>query len=320
MKRTITSLAIALFVSTSAVAQSYPSTPIRIVAPYAAGGGLDAISRIIAQGMNERLGQPVIVENRPGAGGMIGADYVAQSPADGYTFLIAGAELMINPILNPSAKYKYARDFIPVMLLAESPNVIVANASVESGSLKEILERKGPADQLSFATPGSGTAQHLAFEALRFESKKTLLHIPYRGAGPAVIDLLGGQVRFSISGLPPLIPHIRSGKLRALAVTQRTRSTLVPDVPTVEEATGIKGVDMYSAYFGMHAPAGTPREIIETVQKTVAAILAQETTRKKIEEMGVEVVAMPATSFGKRLQMEAIQFEKVIRHANISLN
>ncbi len=321
MKKWIAGLAamVALVGGSATYAQSaYPNKPIRMVVPYAAGGGLDAITRLVAQAMSEGLGQSIIVDNKPGAGGTIGADFVAKSPADGYTVLMAGnPELVINPTLIPATRYKVDRDFIPVMLVAESPNVIVANPTLK-GSLREIMAgRLSSEGAMTVGTPGLGSPQHMSLEVMNDLGKPELVHVPYKGAGPAVTDALGGQVRLAITGAPPLMQHIKSGKLKALAVTQPKRSSLLPDVPSFDEASGVHGLEAYSTWYGLLVPAGTSAPVVDALRQSVASVLARPEVKAKINAMGSEVIALPTTAFGERMKAELKRYEDVIRRFNI---
>jgi tripartite-type tricarboxylate transporter receptor subunit TctC len=322
MRRLVSGVAaaVALAVGFNVHAQnaSFPTKPIRMVVPYAAGGGLDVITRVVAQAMSEGLGQPIVVENKAGGGGMIGAETVARAQPDGYTVLMAGnPELVINPTLMPGARYNVTRDFVPIMLVAESPNIIVAHPSFR-GSLREVIEGTYRSDgSITVGTPGNGSPQHLSIEVLKSMGKADLIHVPYKGAGPAVVDVLGGQIKLAITGAPPLLPYIRSGKLNALAVTQPKRTSLAPDIPTVEEATGIKGMEAYSTWYGLLAPTGTPPAVIDVLKKSITAVLARPDIRSKLNEMGTEVVAMPAAGFDDRMKSELKRYEDVIRRFNI---
>jgi tripartite-type tricarboxylate transporter receptor subunit TctC len=328
MKQWITGLAAAVTITVGvgvgvgaqAQTPSYPTKPIRMVVPYAAGGGLDAIARLVAQGMSEGLGQTIVVENKAGAGGTIGADSVAKAVPDGYTLLMAGnPEPVINPTLMTGVRYNVARDFVPVMLVAESPNIIVSNASFKEG-LREIMEGRfqGPG-AITVGTPGQGSPQHIAVEVLRSLGKTDLVHVPYKGAGPAVVDVLGGQIRLAITGSPPLLAHIKSGKLKALAVTQSKRSSLIPNVPTFEEATGMKGLETYSTWYGLLAPTGTPAAVVEVLRKSIAAVLAKPELIAKINAMGSDVVALPTSAFSERMNAELKRYEEVIRRFNVKV-
>jgi tripartite-type tricarboxylate transporter receptor subunit TctC len=321
MKTWLTGLAAALALTTGLAAHAqgaYPTKPIRMVVPYAAGGGLDAITRLVAQAMAEGLKQPIVVENKAGAGGTIGAEFVAQAAPDGYTVLMAGnPELVINPTLIPTTRYNITRDFIPVMLVAESPNILVARPGMK-GSLREVVAGAMRSEgAMSVGTPGQGSPQHIALEVMNSLGKADFVHVPYKGAGPAMADALGGQVRFALTGSPPLVPQIKAGKLQALAVTQPRRSTLLPDIPTFEEATGVRGLESYSTWYGLLVPAGTPAPVVDTLHKSIAAVLANPDIKAKINAMGAEVVATPTTAFGERMKSEFKRYEEVIRRFNI---
>lgn len=307
----------ALSLGALAQAPAYPSKPIRLIVPYAAGGGLDGITRIVAQAMGEGLGQTFVVDNKAGGGGMIGAETVAKATPDGYTLLMAGnPELVINPVLSPSVRYQVTRDFTPIMLVAESPNVLAAHAAV-SGTLAELLDGRAGHGPLTIGTPGQGSPQHLAIASLGSFAKATLVHVPYKGAGPAVVDTLGGQTKLALVGAPAVLPYVRTGKLRALAVTQATRSALAPDIPTVEEATGVKGLGNYTTWYGLLAPAGTPAPVVETLQASIAGVLARPDIRKKLADMGTEVVALPAAAFAERIKTDLARNELVIKRFSI---
>jgi tripartite-type tricarboxylate transporter receptor subunit TctC len=305
------------FGSTASAQTAYPNKPIRMIVPYAAGGGLDAVTRTVAQGMSELLGQTIVVENKAGAGGTIGAEMVARATPDGYTVLMAGnPELVIAPALTPATvRYNLAKDFIPIMLVSESPNVVFAHPSV-TGSLADIVSGKYAVEP-AVASPGLGSPQHIALEVLNAGSKQKLTHVPYKGAGPAVGDVLGGQVKLGISGAPPLIPHIKAGKLRALAVTQARRSLLIPDVPTVEEATGVRGMEAFTTWYGLLAPAGTPAEAVAALSKAIMTVLARPEVKAKLASMGTDLVALPSGPFSERMKFEAKRYEEVVQRFNI---
>jgi tripartite-type tricarboxylate transporter receptor subunit TctC len=298
-------------------ASNYPNKPIKMIVPYAAGGGLDAVTRTVAQAMSEVLRQTIVVDNRAGAGGTIGTEAAVRSAPDGYTLLMAGnPELVIAPVLTPgTVRYNVGKDLVPIMLVAESPNIIIAHPSV-TASLPDILSGKAHVDP-GVGTPGQGSPQHIALEVLSASSKQKMLNVPYKGAAPAVADVLGGQVKLGIVGAPPVVSYFKSGKLRAVAVTQGKRSPLVPDVPTVEELTGIKGLDAFSTWYGLLAPAGTPPQVVDALQKAAAAVLARPEMKSKLAAMGTDVVATPTAAFGERIRNELKRYEDVVRRFNI---
>jgi len=311
------SFAAGLCAPAAAQAPSYPARPIRMIVPYAPGGGLDAVTRAVAQPMSELLGQSIVIDNRTGAGGTIGAEAVARSAPDGYTLLMAGnPELVIAPAITPATvRYNVMKDFIPIMLVAESPNIIFAHPSV-TGSLADIVSGKYKVEP-AVGTPGQGSPQHIALEVLNATSKQKLVHVPYKGAAPAVADVIGGQVKLGIVGAPPVLANMKAGKLRALAVTQAKRTPLAPDIPTVEELTGIKGLDAFSTWYGLLAPAGTPPQVVEALQKSIATVLARPDMKAKLAAMGTDVVALPAAGFADRMRHELKRYEEVVQRFNI---
>lgn len=313
----LTGLSVA-FVSVAHAQTAYPQKPIRMVVPYAAGGGIDAIARLVAQDVSDGLGQPIAVDNKAGAGGMIGAEIVARAQPDGYTVLFAGnPELTINPSLMGSTRYNVAKDFIPLMLVSESPNVLVAHPGLKA-SLRDIVEGQDRGDgTLSIGTPGQGTPQHLTVEVLKSLSKAQWVHVPYKGAAPAIVDVLGGQTRLVLTGAPPLLQHIKSGKLKPLAVMQPKRSALMPDIPTFEEASGLKGLESYSTWYGVLVPAGTPAGVVDTLQKSLTTTLSRPEVRQKLQDLGTEVVAQPGKQFADRIRLEGQRYGDVIRRFNL---
>lgn len=310
-------IGLALTGSAFARAPTYPTKPIRMIVPYAAGGGLDVVTRNVAQAMSELLGQAIVVENKTGAGGTIGAEAVSRAAPDGYTVLMAGnPELVIAPVLTPAVvRYSVAKDFLPIMLVAESPNIIFAHPSV-TGSLADIVTGRLTVEP-AVGTPGQGSPQHIALEVLNASSKQKLVHVPYKGAAPAVADTIGGQIKLGIVGAPPVLPNLKVGKLRALAVTQAKRSPIAPEIPTVEEVTGIKGLEMFTTWYGLLAPAGTPPQAAEALQKAAATVLARPEMKAKLAALGTDVVALPGTQFADRMKVELKRYEEVVRRFNI---
>jgi tripartite-type tricarboxylate transporter receptor subunit TctC len=293
-------------------AQDYPVKPVRIVVPFAAGGPNEIVARLVGQKLADAFGQPFIVESRPGAGGNIGTDFVAKAPADGYTLLSAGpGSLVINPLLG-SVPYDTARDFAPVSLMATAPNVLVVHPSVPANSVKELiaLARSRPGE-LNYASGGAGSTPHLAAALFTAMAGIRIAHVPYKGTGPAVTDLLGGQVQMAVLGIPTVLPHIRSGKLRALAVTGRRRSSQLPDVPTVDEA-GVSGYEV-SPWYGLLAPAATPREIVARLSAEVTRILHSAELREKLAAQGAEPANGTPEEFAAYLRVEAVRWAPVVR-------
>ncbi|SCK35197.1 Tripartite-type tricarboxylate transporter, receptor component TctC [Variovorax sp. HW608] len=300
-------------------ARPYPSAPIRMVVPYSAGGGIDAVARMLAQGMSEELHQPVVVDNRGGAGGMLGAEAVAKAQPDGYTVLLAGnPELTITPQLQAKANYSAVTDFAPVVLVSQSPNILVASSSLGAKTLREALEaaRKRPGG-ITVGTPGNGSPQHIAVEVLRMQTGLDIMHVPYKGAGPATVAVLGGEVSFALVGAPPVLPHISSGKLAAYAVTQQKRSPLVPDVPTVGESLGTMQNDDFVTWYGLLVPAHAPAEVVEALSKAAFSVLKRSDSRSRLAALGTDLVAMPAAAFAERMRQETRLYGEVIKRFGI---
>ena len=301
-------LAVAQLVS----AQGYPSKPMRVIVPYAPGGATDLIARLVGQKLTERLGQPVIVENRPGAGGVIGAEAGAKAPADGHTVLLAvPAEMVVLPHLQ-KMPYRVDRDFAPVSLAAVTPLILVVHPALPVKTVQDLiaLARSRPG-QLTYASAGTGGVQHLAGELLKITAKIDLVHVPYKGAGPVMPDLLGGHVPMFFSGMPPAMPHVRAGKLRALAVTTAKRSPTVPEVPTMQES-GMPGFDI-SNWFAYFVPAGTPPEVIAKLNAEVNRALKLQDVREKLANVGAEVVGTSPQELQKFVQAESEKYARVIK-------
>lgn len=300
-------------------ARDYPSTPIRMVVPYAAGGGIDAVARMLAQGMGEELGQSVIVDNRPGAGGTLGADSVAKAAADGYTVLLAGnSELTIGPWLQDKPSYSAANDFTPVVLVAQSPNVLVAHPSLGAKTLRAALDAgRRLRGGLSIATPGNGTPQHIAVELLRAQTGIDIVHVPYKGAAPATTAALAGEVTMALVGAPPVLPHIGSGKLVALAVTQPQRSPLVAEVPTLGEAIGAMAEDDIVTWYGLLVPSRAPAPVVQTLERAAFAVLRRPDTRSRLATLGTDLMATPRAQFAERMRNESKRYAEIIKRFGI---
>ena len=297
-------------------------SPIRMVVPYAAGGGIDAVARTLAQAMAEELKQPIVVDNRGGAGGTLGADAVARAPADGRTLLLAGnPELTIAPALMPHLPYKPERDFSPLVLVAQTPVVLVGNADLHAKTLREAVDvaRKKSAG-LSIGTPGNGTPQHLAVELLRSQTGIDFVHVAYKGAAPATAAAVGGEISFALVGAPPVLPHMAAGKLVGLAVTQPKRSPLLPTVPTMGEAIGAMQTDDFVNWYGLLAPAKTPSEVLAQFQKVALTVLARPDVKARIVGLGSDLMATPEPAFGERIRAESKRYAEVIRRFNIQIS
>ena len=295
-----------------AYAQAYPTKPIRVVVPYAAGGATDLTARLVGQKMQASLKQNVIVENRPGAGGVIGADTVAKAPPDGYTVLIGvPAEMAILQHLQ-KLPYNTQRDFAPISLAAVTPLILVVHPSLPVKSVKELVAFvKARPGQLSYASAGTGGVQHLAAELLKITTKIDMTHVPYKGAGPVMPDLIGGHIPMFFSGMPPAMPYVKSGKLRALAVTTTKRSPAAPEVPTMVES-GLPGFDI-SNWFAYFVPAGTPADVIARLNTEVNNGLKFQDVKEKLAAVGAETVGTTPDALGKFVRAESEKFAQLIK-------
>ena len=301
-------------------AASWPAKPIRWIVPFPPGGAMDAIARTLGEKAGKTLGQPFVIENKPGAGGNIGADFVAKQPGDGYTLMITSIGMATNKPLYGKLSYDPVKDFAPVSLLAVVPNVLVTNASQpEVKTVADLIAaaRKAPG-RLTYASAGNGTSIHLAGEVFNSLAGVDILHIPYKGSGPAVSDLLGGQVNYMFDSITSARPHIQSGKLRALAVTTAKRSSSMPDVPTMEEA-GIKGYEV-SPWFAVFMPASTPPAIVKKLNQVFVAEMKQPDVLERFKAIGAEVVGSTPEEAAKHLQAESVRWTKVITERNISMD
>lgn len=302
----------ALFIlPAAAAAQSWPDRPVHIIASAAPGGGVDFLARLVAKSLTEQLKQSFVVENRGGAGGTLGANQVAKSAADGYTLLVcASAEVALSPYIE-KVPYDPRRDLVPIVLLASAPTVVVVNNSVPVNNAKELIAYARSKGSLGYGTPGYGSNAHIAFALLSLEDKLPFFHVPYKGGGPLVADLLGNHIQVALVNTPPIIGAIRSGRVRPIAVLQDKRSPLLPDVPTFKEATGIDTRDA-SSWFAVMAPAATPSDIVARLQ---AAVLAMFTPalRDRLTKASLDVVALGHDQFKVRLQAERAANEAAIK-------
>ena len=313
-------IAAALVLPFAVRAQSWPSKPIRIVVPFAAGGTTDILARALAPELQKALGQPVVVDNKPGAGGNVGAAEVAKAPGDGYTFLMGTVGTHgINAALYPKLPYDPIKDFVPVTLVAGVPNVVVMNPEsarrwgIESvADLVRVL-RANPG-KLNMASSGNGTSIHLSGELFKSMTQTFMVHIQYRGSGPALVDLMGGSMDVMFDNLPSAMPQIRAGKLKALAVTSAKRSSALPDLPTVEQAgrPALKGYDA-SSWFGLLAPAGTPMEVVNRVQQETAKALSAPEIKQRLEGQGAIPSGNTSAEFAKHIADETAKWAKVVK-------
>lgn len=310
----------ALGSSVAAWAQSYPAKTVRIVVPFSAGGGTDVTARAMARKLTEVWGQQAIVDNRPGASGMIGADVIAKAPPDGYSVLVSSiSEVTTNQNVYAKMPYDPERDLAPVTLAAITPLLLVVHPSLPAASVRDFIAlSKSNRGQLTYSTPGTGSVHHLAGEFFKLTTGTDITHVPYRGAAPAVVDLLGGQVSSSFTGMPPAVPYVKAGKLRALAVTTQKRSPALPAVPTMTEA-GVAGFDV-SNWFGVFVPAGTPSPIISKLYTDMARALTAPDVKALLATQGAEAVGSSPEDFRRFWQAEIAKYAKVIKQANVRAN
>jgi tripartite-type tricarboxylate transporter receptor subunit TctC len=307
---------LALSLSASAIGQTYPAKPIRIIVPFAQGGAADLLSRMVAQRLQEAWGQPVVVENRTGANGNIGMEAAAKSAPDGYTLVQApNGNIVVNPNLFQKLPYTQ-KDFAPVSQIAKVENVLVVNPGIPASSVSELLAlARSQPGKISFASPGVGSQAHLAGEFLRLRGNVDLLHIAYKGVGPALNDVLGGQVSMMFAAIPAAQPHVKAGKLRALGVASLQRSPAMPEVPTIAEQNlpGFEAVSWYSIL----APAGTPRDIVERINGEIARMLAQPETREKLAGIGATAIGGTPEQLASVIQQESASYADLFKKSGI---
>jgi tripartite-type tricarboxylate transporter receptor subunit TctC len=309
----------AALLSLPAFAQSYPSKPVRIVVAFSAGGGTDIVARAVAQKLGEIWGQSVFVDNRVGAGGMIGADMVAKSPADGYTLLMASPqEIAVNHHLYKNVSYNPEKDFAPITLVAVTPLVVAVYPGVPAKTIQELVAlAKEKPGTLGFATPGTASTQHLTGEMLQAAAGIKLVHVPYKGAGQSIPDVMGGQVPIGIYGVLTISQQAKAGKLRVLAVTTPKRSASYPDWPTLAES-GFPGFDT-SLWFGLLAPAATPKDIVGKIHDDTIRALKQPDVAERIAAQGADIVGDTPAEFAAFIAAESAKYDAVIRQAGVKL-
>ena len=311
-------LAVATFaVSLAAQAQaSYPDKPIRFVVPYPPGGGTDVVARIVQMRLQAALGQSVVIDNKGGAGGSLGTDIVAKAAPDGYTVLFTLSSHTINPAIFPKLPFDTLKDFEPVGLVASLPQILVANTAVPVRTVADVVaQAKAAPDKFSFASVGNGSPGHLAGEMMVIRTGAPMLHIPYRGGGPAITDVMGGQVPYLWVSIPAAAQHVKGGKLKALAVSTVKRSAAFPDVPTMQEA-GVPDFEVDS-WYAMLVPAKTPKAIIDKLNKALNTVLAEPAIRAQLLEQGAEAVGGTPEALGKTIAAELPKWAKLAKDANI---
>jgi tripartite-type tricarboxylate transporter receptor subunit TctC len=296
-------------------AQAYPSRPIRLVAPFPPGGSIDLTARVVAQWLSDRLGQQVVVENRPGAGGNLGSETVATSAPDGYTLLLCSVANSISATLYQKLGYNFVRDFSHVAFVSRAPNVMVINPSVPAKTVAEFIAyAKANPGKINMGSSGVGTSIHVSGELFKMMTGVQMQHVPYRGSAPMLTDLIGGQVQVAFDNLQPSLPHVKSGKLRGLAVTTTTRSDALPDLPPIADT--VPGYEA-STWNGVSAPKGTPPEIVDRLNREINAALADATVKKRLADMGAWPVPGSPADFDKIIATEIDKWAKVIRAGNL---
>jgi tripartite-type tricarboxylate transporter receptor subunit TctC len=311
----LTSTCLSLALATAVTAQNYPTKPVRIIVPFPPAGSNDIVARAVATPFGERLGKQVTVDNRPGAGAVVGTELAANAPKDGHTLLIVSLTHAINPWLY-KLPYDPIKDFAPIAMIASGPVVLTVNPGLEAKSVNELIAlAKAKPGQLQYASAGVGTLTHLSAELFKLAAGVDMLHVPFRGGGPANIDLIGGHTKVMFNNVPTAMPHIRSSKLRALGVGGTKRASVLPDVPTIAEA-GVPGYEA-SNWWGILAPAGTPATIVERLYGEIAAIQDSPDIQRQFAAEGAEVIRMSSVEFTAFLVKEMRKWERVVRTANI---
>jgi tripartite-type tricarboxylate transporter receptor subunit TctC len=302
----------------AAMAQTWPNKPISLIVPFPPGGTTDVLARAVGQELSKTLGQPIIVENKPGAGATLGATHVAKSKPDGYTLLMGAVHHTIATSVYKKLPYDFGKDFAPITTVALVPNVLVVNPSVPAKSVQELIAlAKASPGKLAYGSNGQGTLQHLIGAQFATQAGVQMLHVPYKGSGPLVNDLLGGQVSSSFDTITPVLGHIKAGKLKALAVTTNKRSPTLPDVPTLDES-GLKGFNM-GTWFGLLAPAATPKEIVTRLNTEVVRIVNTPEFRKRLEEIGAQAVGNTGEQMAQQIKDDTAKYAKVVQDEKVTI-
>jgi tripartite-type tricarboxylate transporter receptor subunit TctC len=317
VKRFIAALGVTLVWASASVAQSYPAKPVRFISPYAPGGGTDTMARVLAQKLSEGLARQVFVENRPGGGGIVGTEIAAKAAPDGYTILLGSkGPLTVNPALYAKLPYDTAKDLAPISLVSIVPALLAVHPSISVKSVKELiaLARSRPGE-LTFSSSGNGGSGHLSGEQFAALAGTKMVHVPYKGTGPATTALLSGEVTMSFGNMVALMPYVHAGRLRALGVTSAKRVSAAPQLPTIAEA-GLPGYE-YVTWYGVLAPAGTPRDIIGKLNAELVKIAKQPDMKEKLTGEGGDVVGSSAEEFGAFIQRELVSSAKLVKAANV---
>jgi tripartite-type tricarboxylate transporter receptor subunit TctC len=305
-----------LLVAGIAQAQPYPAKPIRLIVPFPPGGSNDIVGRMVGTQLGERLGQSVVVDNRGGAGGTIGTDMAAKAAPDGYTLLLISVAHAFNPAMYKKLSYDPEKSFAPIGLVAAGPVALMVHPAVSAHSVKELIALiKASPGKFNYATAGVGSFQHLASELFKLQAGLDMVHVPYKGGGPAMMDTIAGQAQINMASLIQVIPHAKSGKLRLLATSGTKRSGLFPEVPTIAET--VPGYDATN-WWGLVAPAGTPQPVIAKLNTEMESLLKSDETRKRLESEGADIIRMSPTEFGRFIADEIVKWGKVVKQAGIT--
>lgn len=316
---TIASLLAAPLAAAQSAAQSFPNKPIRFVVPFPPGGGNDILARALAPKMSEILGQQVVIDNRAGAGGNIGADFVAKSPPDGYTIVIASNQVTMNPWIYSKLPFDIAKDFSPIAQIASVPMLLAINPEVPAKDLKEFIAlAKAKPGSLNYSTPGLGTPQHIAFEVFNFDAGVKVTHVPYKGTSPSIVDLIGGQVQATIGTMASLEQHVKSGKVRAIAVSTPQRSPAMPNIPTIEEG-GLKGYNV-PLWYSVLAPANTPKEIVSKISASIRDALRDPQTKAQLERQGFVESYLDPAQMTALIKQDLTYWQKAIKNIGLKLD
>jgi len=317
--RLSTSALIFLVACASALAQSYPSRPVRLIVPYPPGGSTDFIARPVSERLTERLGQPFVMDNRGGAATVIGAEIAARAPADGYTLLVGTVTtLAVNPALKPKLPYDPVRDFAPVSMLSAQPYILAVNPSLPAASVAQLVaQAKANPGKLSFASAGLGSGAHFAGEMFNYMAGVDILHVPYKGTGPAITDVIGGRVEILYAGIATLRPFVGSGKMRVLAVTSARRSPGMPEVPTIAES-GLSGYET-NTWNSVVAPRGTPGAVIERLNAAIAAVLSEPELRDRWSQQGIDADPGPPARLAGHIKAEIARFNSLVKATGLKL-
>jgi tripartite-type tricarboxylate transporter receptor subunit TctC len=311
MRKVIGSLFILLLGSGVALAQPYPNRPVRMLVGFPPGGGTDILARLLAPKLSEYLGQQFVVENRPGATTNIASDLVAKSPPDGHTLLFTTSSLAINASLYKNLPFDALRDFAPIAVFAESPNLLVAHQSAGASVAELLSQARARPGVLNYSSAGSGTTQHLTGEVFKLRSGTNIVHVPYKGSAPSLTAVIAGEVQFSFANIPAIIGHVRNGRLRALAIAAPRRSELMPEVPTMKEA-GLDGVEV-SVWYALLSPADTPRDVVKLLGDATARAARSSDTRQRLVEQGADPVGNSPEEFAKLLREEVAKYAEIVR-------